>query len=127
MTIDPEGEFMKGMIERTLKEAEKKIVPTYFRESSLCTKNKKTFHVFAKVIDKFGKIQYLSANNEDEIDKYCDGGVLGDDLAVCDYAYEISPFMVSRHFKWVGKGHNPYRISLPHDYADPNKKPMEKW
>ena len=35
MTIDPEGEFMKGMIERTLKEAEKKIVPTYFRESSL--------------------------------------------------------------------------------------------
>ena len=113
---------MNRMVERTLKGEKANQIGKVFED------NKETsYHVFAKVMDKFGNVQYLSANNEDEIDKYCDGGVLGDDLAVCDYAYNISPFMVSRHFKWIGKGHNPFRISEPHDYTDPFKKPVEKW
>lgn len=111
MTIDPEGDFMHRMVERTKEQA---ISPTYFRYKSQCTKEKeKGYHVFAKVQDRFGEYHYLSANNEDEIDKYCDGGVLGYDMAVCDYSYNISPFMASRHFKWVGKGHDPYRIARP--------------
>tara|TARA_B100001250_G_scaffold228761_1_gene196372 strand:+ start:430 stop:756 length:327 start_codon:yes stop_codon:yes gene_type:complete len=82
---------------------------------------------FAKVMDKFGNISYLSAYTEEEIDKYCDGGVLGDDLAVCEYAYNVSPIVAAHHFKWVGKGKDPYRISTPFDYDDPFKKPVEKW
>ena len=123
MTLDPEGDFIRRMVERT---KEKEITPTYLREKSLCTKRLTPF-VFAKVQDRFGNYHYLSANNEDEIDKHCDGGVLGHDMSVCDYAYDVSPFMVSKHFKWVGRGRNPYRISLPHDYANPYKKPVEKW
>ena len=112
MTSDPEGDFMKRMVERT---KEEEITPTYLRVRSQCTKEKeeKGYHVFAKVQDKFGEHHYLSANNEDEIDKYCDGGVLGDDMAVCDYSYNISPFMAAHHFKWVGSGHDPYRIARP--------------
>jgi len=124
MTLDPEADFMKRMVEKT---QEKAITPTWFREKSLCTKKKIPQYVFAKVQDRFGNYHYLSANNENEIDKHCDGGVLGYDMAVCDYAYEVSPFMASRHFKWVGKGKDPYRISKPIDYADPYKKPVEKW
>ena len=113
MTSDPEGDFIKRMVERT---KEKEITPTYLRERSQCTKQEKEekgYHVFAKLQDTWGEYHYVSANNEDEIDKYCDGGVLGHDMAVCDYSYNVSPFMASRHFKWVGKGHDPYRIAKP--------------
>ena len=57
---------------------------------------------FAKAMDKFGKIHYLSAYTEEEIDKHCDGGVLGDDLAVVEYAYNVSPIVAAHHFTWVG-------------------------
>ena len=82
---------------------------------------------FAKAMDKFGNIHYLSAYTEEEIDKHCDGGVLGDDLAVVEYAYNVSPIVAAHHFTWVGYGHDPYRISKTFDYDDPFKKPIEKW
>ena len=83
--------------------------------------------VFTKAKDKFGKIHYLSAYTEEEIDTHCDGGVLGDDLAIVEYAYNVTPIVAAHHFTWVGYGHDPYRISKPFDYNDPNKKPIEKW
>ena len=50
MTSDPEGDFIKRMVERT---KEKEITPTYLRVRSQCTKEKeeKGYHVFAKVQD----------------------------------------------------------------------------
>ena len=73
------------------------------------------------------RILQVVVPTEEEIDKHCDGGVLGDDLAVVEYAYNVSPIVAAHHFTWVGYGHDPYRISKPFDYDDPFKKPIEKW
>ena len=108
------------------KHYKKEVPPTYLREKSKCTK-KEAYHVFAKAIDKFGKYHYLSANNEDEIEKYCEGGLLSNSIAVCEYSYNVVPIMAAHHFKWIGKGRNPYRLSKPHDYENPTKRPLEKW
>ena len=82
---------------------------------------------FAKAMAKFGKIHYLSAYTEEEIDKHCDGGVLGDDLAVVEYAYNISPIVAAHHFTWVGYGHDPYRISTPFNYNAGKDTTPDKW
>jgi len=82
---------------------------------------------FAKAIDKFGNIHYLSAYTEEEIEKHCDGGVLGDDLAVCEYSYNVSPIVAAHHFEWVGYGRDPYRISTPFNYRVGRDTTPNKW
>jgi hypothetical protein len=40
-----------------------------------------------------------------------------------------TPIMVTHHFDWVGKGKRPAILNIagPHDYKNPDKKPVVKW
>ena len=68
---------------------------------------------FAKVQNKYGGIEYLSASTEEEIETYCEGGVLGDELAIEQWCQNVTPIMVCKHFKWVGKRRNPFVVAKP--------------
>ena len=73
----------------------------------------KPSYVFAKVQNKYGEIEYLSASTEEEIELYCEGGVLGDELAVEEWCLNVTPIMVIKHFKWVGNRRNPFVVARP--------------
>ena len=51
------------------------------------------------------------------LDNYCEGGVLGDSMAICNWATYVDPIMLAFHFKWVGKSRNPFVISKPFRYG----------
>ncbi len=76
---------------------------------------KTTWHyALAKVQNKFGEYEYLSADTEEEIESYCEGGVLGDELAIEEWCTNVTPIMVAKHFKWVGQARrNPFVIAKP--------------
>ena len=108
------------------------ITPTYLREKSMCTKKEPLYteikgsYFFAKVIDKFGEYHYLSADSEELIENYCEGGMLGDSMAVCNWISYVDPIMLAFHFKWVGKRSNPFVIAKPFKYKGPTKWTWEK-
>ena len=74
-------------------------------------------YFFAKALDKFGKYHYLSADSEEAIEAYCEGGMLGDSMAVDRWATYVDPILATTHFKWVGKRRNPFVISKPFRYG----------
>ena len=85
--------------------------------------------IYASCKDVNGKIEYLVAPSEEDIEVYCENGVLGYDKEILAWYSNPTPIMVAHHFVWVGTGRRPaiLNISLPHDYNDPLKKPIEKW
>ena len=85
--------------------------------------------VYASCKDVNGKIEYLVARTEEDIEVYCEGGVLGYEKAIQAWYGNPTPIMVAHHFIWVGEERRPaiLNISRPHDYDDPTKKPIEKW
>ena len=98
---------MKRIFERT----QEKSVKIQNKEP-LSTEIKGSYF-FAKALDKFGKYHYLSADSEEAIEDYCEGGVLGDSMAICNWATYVDPIMLAFHFKWVGKRRNPFVIAKP--------------
>ena len=87
----------------------------YKKEEPLYTEVKGS-HFFAKALDKFGKYHYLSADSEEAIENYCEGGVLGNSMAIDKWATYVDPILVATHFKWVGKSRNPFVVSKPFQY-----------
>ncbi len=82
-----------------------------------------TQYHFASCKDTVGKREYLVADSEQGIEKYCANA-----KEIIAWYTNPDPIMVAHHFKWVGTGRRPaiICISLPHDYNDPFKKPIEK-
>ena len=80
--------------------------------------NKTKELVFASCKDINGTIEYIAGSTEDEIEVYCENGVLGEDKAIIAWYGNPTPIMVSHHFKWVGSGRRPavMSISRPFDY-----------
>ena len=75
---------------------------------------------FVKAKDYFGDTHYLSADNEEQIEKYCDNysprGIFpheSNGLAIDQWINYVDPIMVAFHFKWVGKRNNPFVIAKP--------------
>tara|TARA_B100000287_G_scaffold297373_1_gene280518 strand:+ start:2207 stop:2545 length:339 start_codon:yes stop_codon:yes gene_type:complete len=108
--------------------------PDFMMEMFNRTKNRNTasreiegIYHFARAKDEYGKLHYFVAESEEAIEKRCEGGLISSELAIEYWATYVDPIMVAHHFEWVGKGHNPFRISKPFDYKNPNKKPIEKW
>tara|TARA_B100001245_G_scaffold230663_1_gene210554 strand:- start:3666 stop:3938 length:273 start_codon:yes stop_codon:yes gene_type:complete len=85
--------------------------------------------IYASCKDVNGKIEYLVAPSEEDIEVYCEGGVLGHEKAIQAWYSNPTPIMVAHHFVWVGKERRPaiLNISRPHNYDDPTAKPIEKW
>ncbi len=81
------------------------------------TEDIKGTYFFAKAEDKFGKYHYLSADSEEAIESYCEGGIISDSLAICNWINYVDPIMVAFHFKWVGKRRNPFVVSRPFKYT----------
>ena len=135
-----EDPYLAEIISKALKKREESIVPTYLREESKCTKKEKEplsteikgSYFFAKALDKFGKYHYLSADSEEAIEDYCEGGILGDSMAIEYWASNVDPIMVAFHYKWVGKRRNPFVIAKPiYKYEDGKyvgrREFKEKW
>ena len=97
MVDDPEGNFMKRIIEKSQQ-----------TETPSTSSN-----AFCKAQNKFGELLYLSADTEEEIEAYCEGGALGEELAIEEWCENVTPIMVIKHFKWVGKRRNPYVVARP--------------
>ena len=85
--------------------------------------------IYASCKDVNGKIEYLVAPSEEDIEVYCEGGVLGHEKAIQAWYSNPTPILVAPHFVWVGKERRPaiLNISRPHNYDDPTAKPIEKW
>ena len=85
--------------------------------------------IYASCKDINGKIEYLVAPSEEDIEVYCENGVLGNEKAILNYYTNPTPIMVAHHFIWVGEDKRPpiLNISKPHDYENPTKVPLEKW
>ena len=85
--------------------------------------------IYASCKDINGKIEYLVAPSEEDIEVYCENGVLGNEKAILNYYTNPTPIMVAHHFIWVGEDKRPpiLNISKPHDYENPTKTPIEKW
>ena len=85
--------------------------------------------IYASCKDINGIIEYLVGPTEEDIERYCENGLLGHEKAILRYYTNPDPIMIAHHFIWVGKARRPaiLNISLPHDYNDPFKKPIEKW
>lgn len=113
MTSNPEGDYMKRIFERN----QEKSVKIQNKEP-LSTEIKGSYF-FAKALDKFGEYHYLSADSEEAIEDYCEGGILGDSMAIEYWASNVDPIMVAFHYKWVGKRRNPFVIAKPiYEYKD---------
>ena len=65
-------------------------------------------NVGCKAVDMLGNYHFLAADTEEELEQHC---ARKDELAIVNYAYNITPIMVSHHFTWVGKRRNPFVIS----------------
>ena len=81
-------------------------------------------HAFAKAQDNKGRLHWLRAETEDEIQDYCDSyhsatkGMqldLFEDyaLAIEAWSSNVTPAMAQSHFTWVGKKTNPYVVAKP--------------
>ena len=84
---------------------------------------------YASCKDINGKIEYLVAPSEKDIERYAENGVLGAEKEILAWYINPTPIMVAHHFIWVGKDKRPpiLNISKPHNYENPNEKPKEKW
>ena len=73
--------------------------------------------------DVNGVREYLVASTEEEIEVYCENGVLGHNKEILAWYGNPTPIMVAHHFKWVGKGKRPaiLNISRPFKYGDPKQ------
>lgn len=89
---------------------------------SLQPVKKKTHTVFAKAQDNQGQFVYLMADTEAEIEHFCENGVLGDELAIEAWCYNVTPIMACFHYKWVGSRRNPFVIAKPIYKYDDNGK-----
>ena len=126
MTQDPEGDFMRRILSiADLKERTQESAKSQKKEP-LYTEIKGSYF-FAKALDKFGEYHYLSADSEEAIEDYCEGGVLGNSMAICNWITYVDPIMVAFHFKWIGTGRsNPFVIAKPFKYKGPTKWTWEK-
>ena len=72
---------------------------------------------FASCKDIVGKREYLVAESEQSIEKYCV------DKEIIAWYTNPTPIMVAHHFVWVGEGKRPplLNISRPHKYGDPKQ------
>ena len=85
---------------------------------------------FAKAKDKFGERHYFVSDSEQSIETHCEGGMLGDSLAIEAWINYVDPIMVAFHFKWVGERRNPFVVAKPFEYGVPIEKQkwaIEKW
>ena len=75
--------------------------------------------VFASCKDINGKIEYIAASTEEQIETYCTNGVLGNEKAILNWYSNPTPIMVAHHFEWVGTGKRPpmMSISRPFNYV----------
>ena len=67
---------------------------------------------FAKVQDNQGKSLYLASSIEEEIENHCEEK----DLAITDWCTNVTPIIVIKHFKWVGKRRNPFVVAHAFKY-----------
>ena len=116
-----------------------KILDKHLKKEEPLYEEIKGLYFFAKALDKFGNYHYLSADSEEAIEDYCEGGVLGDSMAICNWATYVDPIMLAFHFKWVGKRRNPFVISkMRHSdykgqsgksdgYETAIKRDLDKW
>lgn len=81
--------------------------------------NKSKALVFASCKDINGKIEYIAAYSEEDIEVYCENGTLGNEKAILAWYSNPTPIMVSHHFEWIGKGKRPavMSISRPFNYT----------
>ena len=126
MVQGPEADFMKRILSTAdLKERTQESAKSQKKEP-LYTEIKGSYF-FAKALDKFGEYHYLSADSEEAIEDYCEGGVLGNSMAICAWINYVDPIMLAFHFKWVGIGRsNPFVIAKPFKYKGPTKWTWEK-
>ena len=80
-------------------------------------------YAFAKAKDYLGNWHYLAAENEEQIEKYCED-YSPHGLAIEVWINYVDPIMLAFHFKWVGERHNPFVVAKPFKY-DSNK--TYKW
>ena len=83
----------------------------------------KGIYAFAKAKDYLGNWHYLAAENEEQIEKYCEDYSpqstyphANNGLAIDVWINYVDPIMVAFHFKWVGKRHNPFVVAKPFKY-----------
>ena len=96
-------------------------------------------YAFAKAKDYLGSWHYLSAENEEQIEKYCKDyspqGTyphINNGLAIEVWINYVDPIILAFHFKWVGKRRNPFVIAKPiYNYKDGKyigrREFKEKW
>jgi hypothetical protein len=77
-----------------------------------------TQYHFASCKDTVGKREYLVADSEQGIEKYCANA-----KEIIAWYTNPDPIMVCHHFTWVGNGRRPpiFNISKPFKYGDPKK------
>ena len=86
--------------------------------------NKTKELIYASCKDKNGTIEYIAASSEDEIEVYCDNGVLGDEKAILHWYSNPTPIMVAHHFKWVGSGKRPAMMQISRPFNYNTKEPV---
>tara|TARA_B100001245_G_scaffold167161_1_gene126488 strand:+ start:170 stop:448 length:279 start_codon:yes stop_codon:yes gene_type:complete len=86
--------------------------------------NKTKELVFASCKDINGAIEYIAAYSEEEIEVYCENGVLRPEKEILAWYTNPTPIMVSHHFEFVGKGKRPavMQISRPFNYTTGESK-----
>ena len=85
---------------------------------------------FAKAKDHHGNIHYFVSNTEESIERHCEGTLLGYEMAIEEWCSNVTPAMVQKHFKWLGKGRNPFVVAKPFEYGIPvkdHKYNIPKW
>lgn len=72
-----------------------------------------------------GKLYYYAANTKEQLKNHC----LDNMLHIISYVTNPAPFIVTKHFEWVGDGKRPtiMQVSKPFNYEDPTFVPPEKW
>ena len=59
--------------------------------------------VYASCKDNDGKIEYLVAPSEEDIEVYCEGGVLGYDKELLAWYSNPTPIMITHHLNGLVK------------------------
>jgi hypothetical protein len=77
----------------------------------------------------YNKIRYLVGRTDYDIMNYCWKEDVTQDIEILEYYSSPPPFMVTKHFEWIGKGKRPPTLSVskPFDHKNPYAKPIEKW
>ena len=78
---------------------------------------------------EYCKLRYLVGNTDQDIQDFCWKEDPRNDLEIVEYYDSASPYMVTAHFEWVGKGRRPAQLSIskPFNYEDPTWVAPEKW